>query len=224
MTEDIEKTECDRCGTCCTKGGPALHYQDLSLLQNNQLTLEHLITVRKGEPVLLLSDENPRPTNAEIVKIKGKASGWTCIFFEEKESRCAIYEHRPLECSLLKCWETADLENMAGENLLTRYDIIDSSAPILPFIENHEAKCSLANLGQLLSEVSLKKWHRKALGQLTDLVNTDLSIRVQAYDKFEFSLELELFYFGRPLFKILEQFGIVAHEKKGALILSVSPA
>ncbi len=223
MTENIIKTECDCCGICCTKGGPALHYDDSALLQDNFLTAEYLITIRKGEPVLSLSTGNPEPTQSEIVKIKGRGAEWTCLFFQEKGAKCTIYEHRPLECSLLKCWETADLENVSGRNLLSRYDIIPPHDPIIPFIKAIDEKCSLENLAQHLSALNRENSRQQAVNELTSLVNTDLAIRSQAIAELHFSLDLELFFFGRPLFKILNQFGVETHEINGICCLSVTP-
>jgi Fe-S-cluster containining protein len=222
MTENITRKACNRCGTCCIKGGPALHHKDRELLQNNMLRLEHLITIRKGEPVFSLAAETPEPAQSEIIKIKGRGTEWTCFFFQENSTKCDIYEHRPLECSLLKCWETADLEKIAGRHLLSRYDIIEPHDPILPFIKAHDDKCSLENLTPVLSEVNSKDSQQEALHILTRLVNTDLALRSQACMRFHFSLDLELFFFGRPFFKILNQFGINMHEENGVCSLSLA--
>jgi Fe-S-cluster containining protein len=218
------KTECDRCGTCCLKGGPALHYDDRALLERNLLLPAHLITIRRGEPVRSLAAVNASPAPAEIVKIKGKGSEWTCLFFHEEKSSCAIYQHRPLECSLLKCWDTGDLEKMAAENLLSRLDILASDDPILPFIQIHTQECSLENLAQLLGAAVGKKTGQQAVADLTEMVNIDLNIRARAYERFRFSLELELFFFGRPLFKILDQFSIRTHEANGRWCLTLPAA
>jgi Fe-S-cluster containining protein len=224
MTGNETKTACDRCGTCCIKGGPALHYDDRPLLQNNFLNREHLITIRKGEPVLAVSSANPESAQSEIVKIKGRGVEWSCVFFQEKESQCAIYDHRPLECSLLQCWDTENLEKVAGRNLLSRYDIVAPHDPIIPFLNAIDAKCSLENLALLLSALTMKNSRQQALTELTGLVNTDLAIRAQALAEFHFSLDLELFFFGRPLFKILHQFGIETHDVNGICSLTLSPS
>jgi Fe-S-cluster containining protein len=224
MTVDTIKTECDRCGTCCEKGGPALHYEDMTLLQNNWLNPEQLITIRKGEPVFSLAAEDPTPAQTELVKIKGSGSTWTCIFFQDKEASCTIYGHRPLECSLLKCWDSLDLEKVAGRNLISRHDIIATHDPVLPFIKTHEEKCSLENLDLLRSALNSEDSQQQAIIDLTTLVNTDIVIRSQAYAKFRFGLDLELFYFGRPLFKILEQFGLKTFENNGICSLSLDSA
>jgi Fe-S-cluster containining protein len=220
MPDTQNKTECDHCGTCCTKGGPALHHEDRPLLLNKWLKREHLVTIRKGEPVLSLSDENPAPAQSEIVKIKGKGIEWTCFLFEDIEKKCSIYDHRPLECSLLKCWDTADLVNTAGKNLLCRYDIIDPHEPIMPLIREHEKKCSLENLAQLLSAIYGQNSQQEAINGLSKMVNTDLEIRSQACAELNLSLDLELFFFGRPFFTLLTQFGIKTHEENGVCFLS----
>lgn len=224
MSKNTIKTECDRCGICCTKGGPSLHYDDRNLLLNNRLNLEHLITIRKGEPVLSLSTGDPEPTQSEIVKIKGRGTEWTCIFFQKKEAKCTIYENRPLECTLLKCWDTENLENVVGRNLLSRYDIIASQDPIVPFIKAIDEQCLLENLAQQLSALSRENSRHQAMADLTHLVNTDLAIRSQAFAELRFSLDLELFFFGRPLFKILNQYGIETHEANGTSTLSLIPS
>ena len=224
MTGNTTKTACARCGTCCRKGGPALHYEDRTLLQNNFLNLEHLITIRKGEPVFSPAAANPEPAESEIIKIKGKGAEWTCFFFKEKDAACAIYDHRPLECSLLKCWETADLEKIAGRNLISRHDIIAPHDPVLPFIKKHDDKCSLEELDRLLSAVNLENTRQQAVTDLTALVNTDMALRTHVHARLHLSLDLELFFFGRPLFIILNQFGLEVHEENSVYRLSLASA
>jgi len=224
MPENTIKTECNRCGTCCQKGGPALHFNDLALVQNKFLHLEHLVTIRKGEPVYPLAAEKPEPAASEIIKIKGRRREWTCLFFEEKEAKCGIYMHRPLECSLLKCWDTADLENAAGKNLLSRYDILAPQDPILQYITKHDSKCALDDLALLFSILNSDHAKHQAQDELTELVQTDLAIRTQACAGFDLSLDLELFFFGRPLFKILHQFGINMEMANGVCRLFFPPS
>ena len=216
--------ECRRCGTCCLKGGPALHPEDLSLLHDSYLLKEDLITIRQGEPLLTLSGEIPQPAPAELIKIRGRGTEWTCLFFDRQITACVIYDHRPLECTLLQCWDTAELEKVAGKNLLKRDDIIELHDPVIPFIAAQNEQCSLHMLGALLIRATQGQEHSSAMTQLTELVNADLAIRSRAYEKLQFSLELELFYFGRPLFLILSQFGITAREEHGILTLNTSSA
>lgn len=222
MGKNKTKQECDRCGTCCTNGGPALHNGDMVLLQDNWLNPEHLITIRKGEPVFSPTADKPEPAVSEIIKIKGQGVEWTCLFFHENDATCEIYEHRPLECSLLKCWDTDELEKIAGKNLLNRRDIIAPHDPVLAFVEIHDEKCGLEKLAHLLAALNKKDSQQQVLTDLTSLVNTDLTIRSQACARFGLSLDLELFFFGRPLFKILNQFDLVMHEHNGVFRMSLT--
>ena len=51
------------------------------------------------------------------------------------------------------------------------------------------------------------------------MVNEDIRIRTEAVQKLKISLAEELFYFGRPLFQLLQQIGVKVKEEDGALTL-----
>ena len=80
-------TSCIRCGTCCKKGGPALHLEDKEILLAGHIKRESLITIRKGELALSPLSGRPGPVEKELVKIAGKGKGWVCCFFDEKKNR-----------------------------------------------------------------------------------------------------------------------------------------
>ncbi len=218
MSKHILKTECERCGTCCMKGGPALHIEDKKLFLQKIIDREYLITIRKGEPVFSLEESKPEWAKTEIIKLKGSHTEWSCIFYDRKSFSCSIYQHRPLECILLKCWDTVELKAIAGKSLLSRFDIISSHEPIIKYIHKHEKECSL----EILAQLSIKqngKINKTTLAELTELVNKDLAFRSEALKLFNLNLDLELFYFGRPLFKILSQFALIPREINGKIIL-----
>jgi Fe-S-cluster containining protein len=224
MQESGTKKACDRCGTCCVKGGPSLHSEDLPLLESSRLRPEHLVTIRRGEPVFSLGGEKPEPAASEIIKLKGSGTEWICLFFQKKNAECTIYQNRPLECSRLKCWDTADLEKIAGRNLLRRSDLMAPGNPVLSYIATHEEKCSLENLDHLLVSVKNRDSQKESLEELSLLVNMDLAIRSQACERLRLNVDLELFCFGRPLFKILEEFSICLQEESGRCTLALSAA
>ena len=199
---------CKRCGTCCQKGGPALHKEDRKILLAGLIQREQLVTIRKGELAFSPLSGRIEPLQHEIVKIAGKGKQWACAFHNRKESSCAIYTHRPLECRLLKCWDTAKLLSVIGKDTLTRADIIDRDDPIFPFIETHDKECSLQIAADLISVLSEKKDDPISLAKLTALVHHDLALRSKAISEFGLSLEAELFIFGRPLFKIMRGKGL----------------
>jgi Fe-S-cluster containining protein len=196
-----------RCGTCCRKGGPALHKEDNKILLAGHIEREHLITIRKGELAFSPLSNRLEAVQKELVKLAGKGKSWTCFFFDEKKCSCSIYAHRPLECRLLKCWDTAELLSVIGQKTLSRTDIISKDDPILEFIETHEQECSSEKAEGLMSAFLREKDDATSLEKLTALVQQDLAIRSRAIAKFGLSLEDELFIFGRPLFKILSARG-----------------
>lgn len=218
------RTECIRCGTCCQKGGPALHTEDLPLILQNKIQLEHLVTIRQGEPAVSPLGDKLEYLQAEIIKLKGQANDWACLFFDRQNSSCLIYQHRPIECTLLKCWDTDDLERIINKNLLCRTDIIADNSPVLELIATHEEECSLTGLESILSSLSEKSLQNEVMAELTDMVRKDMAIRAHALSTPDFPDEIELFVFGRPLFKILHNFGIVVQELGGILYLKLSPA
>jgi len=61
--------------------------------------------------------------------------------------------------------------------------------------------------------------NKSTLAELTALVNKDLALRSEAILHLNLNLDLELFYFGRPLFKILSQFALIPREINGKIIL-----
>ncbi|MDO9288919.1 MAG: YkgJ family cysteine cluster protein [Thermodesulfovibrionales bacterium] len=202
------RTHCIRCGTCCIKGGPTLHKEDKKILLEGHISYQHLVTIRKGEPAFTPLSDKPEPVKQELIKVSGKGRAWECLFYDKKKSSCTIYKHRPLECRLLKCWDTSEILSAIGKDTITRADIISQDDPITKFIARHEKKCSVLMAENLISAVMKKNSDSISLAKLTALVQQDLVIRSKAISEFGLSVETELFYFGRPLFKILRSQGI----------------
>lgn len=80
-TPDAPRTSCIQCGSCCTKGGPALHNQDMDIMRRGVIMPQHLFTLRVGEKVYENVVGAVVPSQEEMVKIKGKPGSWTCLFF-----------------------------------------------------------------------------------------------------------------------------------------------
>jgi hypothetical protein len=102
--------------------------------------------------------------------------------------------------------------------ILSRFDIISQNEPVIKYIHNHEKECSLGILNQLNIKPN-KTIDKSILAELTELVNKDLALRSEAQMHLNFNLDLELFYFGRPVFKILSQFALIPREINGKIIL-----
>ena len=185
-----------------------MHKEDYSLVITGILNLEDLITIRKGEYVHHPLSDKPQPTEHEIIKIRGKGTGWCCIFLDEKKSLCSLYEHRPLACRLLKCWAPEDVLAISGKNLLNRFAFISEKAPFTSLIHEHEAKCPVTVMNSLAAQWDKREIQNNTIAEISRLVNLDCQIRSTAVRFYRLSLAEELFFFGRPMFQLLLPLGI----------------
>lgn len=130
-----------------------------------------------------------------------------------------IYGHRPLECRILKCWDTRELLSVMCKDTLKRTDIINPRDPILKLIEDHEKTCSVMEMETVLSSLSAESDNTTPLNKLAELVRKDLSIRSKAISAFALPLAAELFILGRPIFALLSCRGISVREIHGRIHL-----
>ncbi|OAT79282.1 YkgJ family cysteine cluster protein [Desulfotomaculum copahuensis] len=198
-----DRDHCERCGTCCQKGGPVLHHEDKPLLRDGHIGYRNLLTIRKGEQAYDPINGEVKPVAQELIKVRGTGGEWSCCFYDPGHSACIIYEHRPLECRLLNCWDPAPLVDAAGKNTITRADIINADDPIMEAIAMHEQVCPYDGVEELLAGLSREKEKAEAKNRLNDLVRKDLAVREYALTRLGLNGEFELFIFGRPLFKVL---------------------
>lgn len=145
-----EAAACRRCGTCCAKGGPALHLEDLPLLERGPLARHDLYTLRADEPVHDQVLGLARLLESDCVKIRSAPGSVACIFLRDRGSACALYAHRPLECRALQCQETATLAVAVRRPRLSRIDVVGAQSPLAELIRDHEKRCSCAMLLALL--------------------------------------------------------------------------
>jgi Fe-S-cluster containining protein len=193
-------TECRRCGTCCEKGGPAFHAEDRMLIDSGLIPAKHLYTLRKGEMVSDAIKGCLLPLESEMIKIKGRNLDWTCVFFDKTGSACRIYDHRPLECRILKCWDTRDIEAEYARNRLTRKDLLSGIQGLWGLIEDHDQRCSHVTLRKLLNSKTGDPAARKTV---QEMVEYDQSIRLLVVEKAGVEPELLEFIFGRPLLEAI---------------------
>jgi Fe-S-cluster containining protein len=200
------QNECKRCGTCCEKGGPALHSQDLPLIEKGLLSIEDLITIRKGELAHHPVTNRIEPVKTEFLKIKGSKGSWACTFYDKNGSGCTIYDHRPFSCSVLKCWDTEASLKLAGKDLLSRLDIVKENNPMRERLIAHEVLFPLPDLK------ALSRPTKKTVKKLERICNKDITYRIKVVGELHLSLEQELFYFGRPIFELLIPLGFSIRE------------
>jgi Fe-S-cluster containining protein len=204
---------CRQCGTCCRKGGPALHTQDSHLLTEGVLQLQDLVTFRAGELVRDTYRNIVVPLPDEIVKIAAPAGSrpddWTCRFLME-DNRCFIHEQSPAECKALFCDDPKALLGMHGKERLDRKAILELlRAPqwLIDSVEAHEARCGYAELIELASRLENEEAARKAL---VEVVEYDRAFRDLIVEKGNVRPEMLDFLFGRPLLYTVIMFGIDA--------------
>ncbi|WP_432735157.1 YkgJ family cysteine cluster protein [Maridesulfovibrio sp. FT414] len=204
--------ECKQCGTCCRKGGPALHTQDLGLLRESEgLDLTDIVTLRKGELVFDQPENAVAPLKEEILKVKGAGGSWTCKFLAVSSQVCRIYKNRPLECQTLFCGDPDPLLKIYDKDRLTRRDILPEGHPVLELIEEHDRRCSPKKLASLATEV-VADWNGKEdlRADLREMMIYDKSVRDLVVEKAGLPEEAMDFFFGRPLGIILKGYGIIS--------------
>ena len=198
-----KQTECKRCGTCCRQGGPALHEEDRKLLAD-KLVLTDFVTIRKNELVYSPLSGKIEQAEKEFLKISGQGKSWACKFYDSRESSCTIHARRPLECRQLKCWDTNDIKKIIYRNLLNRFDLIAQKETIVPHLKEHENECPWQQVNTCLQALSSTGHETDQLRELDVFIRKDMAIRGRAIEIFGLTVDQELFYFGRPIFQIIE--------------------
>ena len=200
-------SECARCGICCEKGGPCFHLEDRMLIDKGVIPSKYLYTIRKGE----LAHDNVKgcliPIDSDIIKIKGKEDSWTCIFFDEPGEGCTIYENRPMECRALKCWDTRELARIYAKKRLSRKDLLGEIKGLWDLIKDHQARCDFTKIRRLIEDLSGAK-RNHARRKLLEIIRYDAEIRKLVVSRGGLDAEMLDFLFGRPLAKILGNYGV----------------
>jgi Fe-S-cluster containining protein len=197
---------CRRCGQCCIKGGPALHVQDLPLLESGIIPRRRLVTLRQGETVHENISGGVRELQNEIVKVAGQGQGFTCGFYDYTTAACRIHATRPAECQALFCEDTTALEKMYSLERLTRADIMDTGGALWELITFHD-QAFPANMASSLARKA-SEGQRKALENLLELTETEGNFRRAFLEKTGTTPEELDFYFGRSLARICSPFGV----------------
>jgi Fe-S-cluster containining protein len=198
---------CRSCGKCCRRGGPSFHNADKGLIEKGIIHSRFLYTIRKGE----LAYDNVRgclqAVDSDIIKIKGKEGSWTCRFFNSSQKACRIYEHRPLECRALKCWDTSEIESIYAENRLSRKDLIAKIKGLWALIEDHQTRCDYETIRQLVTAIHR---HEKEAARcmLIEIIRYDTEMRKLVVSTGGLDTEMLDFLFGRPLLKTIENYGL----------------
>lgn len=200
----MKAPSCRRCGTCCRKGGPALHMEDTSLLESIGLT--ELICLRVGEPAFDPRRGSVQPLQEEVIKVRGKGNSWECVYYDSDGQCCGIYSRRPLECRALSCEHSDGIFRAMGSALLNRSHFVQPGSALWECITEHDRRYPVTEAVALADRM-------RAGGQIQDELDYmlraetafrhTLARRVQAADQDLWA------YLGRPLWLVLMPYGSV---------------
>ena len=191
---------CQRCGTCCSKGGPALHIVDQQLVDSGKIPLKHLLTIRQGEPAFDNVTATIAPAVTDIIKIKNLSANTTqCTFYDSRQQSCCIYAQRPCECDALQCWDTQELETIYRSQRLTRRHLLSAVKGLWELVEDHQAHCDYGHIAELAGQVARNRRPGKAEQDLLALMHYDDALRKATVKRAEHTSEMLDFLFGRPL-------------------------
>ena len=211
---------CQKCGTCCRKGGPALHLEDRALVLEGLIPAEALYTIRTGEPVRDNVEERLSYAPGDIIKIKGRGNDWCCRFLEDESACCTIYDRRPGECQALQCWDTRAIEALYKQNRLTRQDLLKEAEGLWELIADHDQRCGYHTIrdlaGQFASDPSEQATARRTI---TEMVKYDESLRKLLVENGHAPQNMLDFLLGRPLIETLHGFHINVEHTAGHIRL-----
>jgi Fe-S-cluster containining protein len=202
------KTQCNHCGACCRKGGPALHLDDQPLVENGAIPLSDLFTIREGEPAFDNVRQSLSPAPSDIVKIKGMENSWTCRYYDEPGRRCLIYVHRPLECRVLKCWDTRKIEAVYAQTRLTRRELIQNVDGLWDLAQSHQQRCSYDAVLRFIDPPTLSVLEAGPRELILERIRYDRGIRDLVTEKGLLSHDLLDFLFGRPFDVVIRPLGL----------------
>mgnify|MGYP001820073788 FL=1 len=193
--------QCQRCGICCQKGGPALHKEDVLLIEKGCIPAKNLFTLRKGEMAFDNVHGHAAPLEDEIMKIKGQDGSWACCYYDPTAHACRNYDSRPVECRVLACWNTTEIEQIYAHDRLTRRDLLASVGGLWEIVQTHERRCAYRKIEKWMPQI--KSGNETARAALGEIVAYDRHLRSLAVAKSGITPALLDFLFGRPLSETL---------------------
>jgi len=221
MNHQTTPYPCQRCGTCCKKGGPSLHREDRPLVDDGRIPARCLFTIRRGERVRDNVKGSLVPLSEEIIKIKGHPGRWTCLFYDQATRGCGIYDHRPLECRALNCRDTRWIEGVYETTRLARQDLLSGINGLWELIEDHEQRCSYEGLHVLVGEGTQGEFLKQEK-KILEILRFDAHVRQLTVEKGGVDNRMLDFVFGRPLAETITMFEIKLVKKNG--IYALAPA
>jgi Fe-S-cluster containining protein len=200
------------------KGGPTLHEEDAVLFSDGVLNKADVYTLRRGEVVRNI-DDTLMIIEDEMIKIKGQGESWSCMFFDDEQNACKIYQDRPAECRALQCWDLKGLREVMARPCLQRVDLIDDGDGIVKIIEAHEKKCAYTTLDAAVKELEQPE-SKKAAEKILDLLQYDAYLRPFLAEKLKMDPDTMDFFFGRPLKTTIRMHGLCVKKDGDSFLLT----
>jgi Fe-S-cluster containining protein len=206
-------SECQRCGTCCKKGGPALHDEDKPIIDQGGIPLASFYTIRKGELARNNVTGGLICLPIEIIKIKSRPNDSACMYFDDADASCEIYDKRPFECRAMECWNSDKIAALYDQNRITRALVLEKAEWLIDLVTTHESECDLDRIQGLVNE--REAGDAGATSALTEIINYDFHLRNVVTEKGNIAPDMLDFFFGRPLNEIISrQFKIKIRKSK----------
>jgi hypothetical protein len=176
-------------------------------VDSGQIPLISLYTIRQGELVRDNVSGGLIRLESEIIKIKSIPGSNICLYYDNANQSCRIYENRPIECRTLECWDTGEVIRMYTEHRLGRKRLLTSTPWVLELIQTHESRCSFTEICRLIS--LREKGDPGGAEGLQAMVNDDAQFRYMLIEKGKIPPDMLDFLLGRPLADTLnQQYGI----------------
>lgn len=201
---------CVRCGECCRKGSPTLQAEDLDLLRQGKIPWSALLTLRQGEPVHSPNHADLVFLREERVKIREKDDTRTCLFFDEANESCTIYEERPIQCRAQACWDPAQSRQLMDQPFMTRQELLKGVELLLEIIAEHDARCGFAKLNEAFKR--LEETHGETVNEVLELLSYEHHYRDFFREKFNIPEDNLDLIFGRSFSDLALLFGFRVEE------------
>ena len=143
---------------------------------------------------------------------------WCCVFLDQAH-KCEIYQTRPVECRLLKCWDTRPLLARYNEDRLSRLDLFGEVDGLGDLIRDHESRCSIEDLRAAVADLEGEA-HEAAVAKIGEIVAFDRNIRKVMEERQPKMFEMVDLLLGRSIeMLLLGMFQLKVREKEGKLLL-----
>jgi len=211
-----KRDSCIRCGECCLHSTPSLQSEDIPLVLKKRILKKDLYAIRRGEALWDNVREEVRPAANELIKVRDVDGA--CVFYDDTEKACRIYEHRPAQCVALECWDSSRFMEVYAGPKASREDFVEDGV-LWELIREHEKRCAYGKLGSLVQQIESRG--EEAVEEIIEVLKFDYHLRPFVCKKLEIDPGEIEFLFGRPLVDTISQFGLrVIRQPDGSFFLT----